>query len=90
MARGFDSVKEAGRDIEERKNALGDGDFTPRVYFKIAPGKSATVRFLEQGEEVNWAWVHEIPVEGRGLWHKSSMPRSGRGRPQNWRVLPWL
>jgi hypothetical protein len=39
MARGFDSVKEAGRDIEERKNALGDGDFTPRVYFKIAARK---------------------------------------------------
>jgi hypothetical protein len=65
MARGFESVKEAGRDIEARKNALGDGDFTPRLYFKLEPGASATVRFLEQGDEVNWAWVHEIPVEGK-------------------------
>lgn len=65
MARGFASVQEAGRDIEERKAAAGDGDFTKKVFFKLDSGSSAQVRFLEQGEEVNWAWVHEIPVEGK-------------------------
>jgi hypothetical protein len=64
MARGFASVKEAGRDIEARKAAASE-DFPDRVYFKIDAGESATVRFLEQGDEVNWAWVHEIPVEGK-------------------------
>lgn len=64
MARGFDSVKEAGRDIQARKEAAGE-DFQPRLYFKIDSGESATVRFLEQGDEVVWAWVHEIPVEGK-------------------------
>jgi len=59
MARGFASVKEAGRDIEARKNAAS-GDFPERVFFKIDPGESATVRFLEQGDEVNWAWVHTV------------------------------
>lgn len=64
MAKGFASVKEAGKDIETRKNAASE-DFPDRVYFKIEPDTSATVRFLEQGDEVNWAWVHEIPVEGK-------------------------
>ena len=64
MARGFDSVKEAGRDIQARKEASG-GDFPDRVWFKLGSGDSATVRFLEQGDEVNWAWVHDVPAEGR-------------------------
>lgn len=64
MARGFDSVREAGADIQKRKEAAGS-DFPDRVYFKIGDGESATVRFLEQGEEVNWAWVHEKNVEGK-------------------------
>lgn len=66
MARGFSSVKEAGADIEKRKNAAAEGDFPKRVYFDIDPGQSAVVRFLEQGDEVNWAWVHELdPFPGK-------------------------
>lgn len=64
MARGFDSVREAGKDIEARKAAAGE-DFQQRTYFKLNSGNSAIVRFLEQGDEVKWAWVHEIPVEGK-------------------------
>jgi hypothetical protein len=60
MAKGFGSVQEAGRDIEERKAAAQDGDFPQRVYFKLEPGKSADVRFLEQGDQVQWAWVHPL------------------------------
>jgi len=69
MARGFASVREAGKDIEARKNAASE-DFPDRVYFKIEPDTSAVVRFLEQGDEVKWAWVHEVPVEGRSWGDK--------------------
>jgi hypothetical protein len=69
LAKGFESVKEAGKDIQARKEASG-GDFPDRVWFKLASGDSATVRFLEQGDEVNWAWVHEIPVEGKDFGPK--------------------
>jgi len=60
LPKGFDSVKEAGKDIEARKNAAESGDFPQRVFFKLDAGETATVRFLEQGDEVQWAWVHTV------------------------------
>lgn len=58
MPRGFGGVEAAQQDIEARKNAGGSGG---KLFFKLADGEVADVRFLEQGDEVNWAWVHELP-----------------------------
>lgn len=61
MARGFGAVATATRDIEERKNSGGGGV----RYFRLDPGDSAIVRFLEEGDEVNCGWAHLVPVPGR-------------------------
>ena len=61
MARGFGAVTAAKADINERKNSGGGG---VRFLF-LEPGGSAIVRFLEEGDEVNCAWVHAVPVAGR-------------------------
>lgn len=59
MARGFGAVQAAVQDIEDRKNSGGGG----RRYFKLDPNQSAVVRFLEQGDEVVSAWVHQLPPD---------------------------
>lgn len=61
MARGFGAVSAANEDINERKNSGGGGT----RFFRLEPGDSAIVRFLEEGEDVYCAWVHEFPVPGR-------------------------
>lgn len=61
MAKGFSGVRGAAEDIENRKNSGGGGG---RLYFKLEPGDDAVVRFLEQGDDVTWAWVHELPPAG--------------------------
>lgn len=68
MPKGMVGVRDAVRDIEERKNSGGSGEF--RKWFRLDDGESAIVRFLEQGEDVKWAWCHEVPVPGRqfGRW----------------------
>lgn len=58
MPRGFGAVQSAVADIEERKNSGGGG----RRWFKLDPGESATVRFLEEGDDVVSAWVHQLPA----------------------------
>jgi hypothetical protein len=63
MPKGMQGVREAVRDIEARKAASGGGGF--RKWFKLADGESAVVRFLEQGEDVKWAWCHEVEVPGK-------------------------
>lgn len=63
MPRGFKGVRQASAQIEARRNA---GGFGPQaLYFTLDPGDSAEVRFLEEGDDIAWCWVHEVPVEGR-------------------------
>lgn len=64
----MESVRDAVKEIETRKNSGGGGNF--RNWFKIGDRESAVVRFLEEGQDVKWAWCHEVPVEGRkfGRW----------------------
>lgn len=66
MPAGFQGVREAAADIERRKSQGGTGD--GRLWFKLADGESAAVRFLEQGEDVHWAWMHEMPPRGKQKW----------------------
>lgn len=59
MAKGLKSIVEvAGADLEKRKTQAAEGDFQKKLFFKVNPGESVLVRFLEQGDDVNWAYVH--------------------------------
>lgn len=67
MPKGMQGVREAIQDIERRKSQGGTGD--GRLWFKLPrDGDSAVVRFLEQGEDVNWAWMHELPPRQGQNW----------------------
>ena len=58
MPRGFTSVLDAKADVEARRAAGGGGG---KLYFRVADGETQTVRFLEQGDDIAWAYVHELP-----------------------------
>ena len=62
MPRGFTGVRAASDDISARKSAGGSG--SGRKWFKLNDRESAVVRFLEEGEEVNFAWMHKLPATG--------------------------
>lgn len=60
MSKGFEGIREAASDIRARREA-GGGGWVER--FKLPnDGDTADVRFLEQGEDVAWCWVHQLPV----------------------------
>jgi len=68
--KGFEGVREAANDIESRRSSgfAGGAD----LWFKLQSGESATVRFLEQGEEFTWCWMHEMPPRGKQRWGDDS------------------
>ncbi len=59
MPRGTAGIVAAKRDIEERKASGGGGG----LWFRLRSGEEATVRFLEQGDDLAFAWCHEMPKE---------------------------
>lgn len=66
MPRGFEGVRRASADIEARRqSSSGQG----ALYFRLKAGEETVVRFLEQGDDIFWAMMHEVPVEGRS-WGK--------------------
>jgi|SRR6516162_102897 hypothetical protein len=65
MPKGFAKFREAAADIEARRQG-GGGPWTQ--WFRMKDGESATVRFLEQGDDVTWAWFHQLaPKEGQNF-----------------------
>lgn len=62
MPQGTQGIRNAVQDIETRKNSGGGGTGN---WFKLDDGASAVVRFLEQGDQVHWAWCHDVQVEGQ-------------------------
>lgn len=59
VARG--SIRNAVKEIEQRKSALGEnGEFHKKLFFKLADGEQTVVRFLEEGDNIAWAWVHSV------------------------------
>lgn len=64
MPRGFQGVRKASADLQARRAASGSYA-PPALYFTLANGEEALVRFLEQDEDIAWCYVHEVPVEGR-------------------------
>ena len=66
MPRGFSGVRQASADTEARRGSGG-----PSVlYFRLKGGEDAPVRFLEQDDDINWCYMHEVPVQGRN-WGKN-------------------
>ncbi len=67
MSRGFSGIKDRSEQMRrsEKRFEQKKYDGPPPLYFGIKDGESAIVRFLEQDEDVHYADVHEIPVEGR-------------------------
>lgn len=62
MPRGFEGVRRASKEIAKKRAASGG---MAGLWFKIADGETAIVRFLEQDDDIAWADVHDIPVTGR-------------------------
>ena len=62
MGQGFASVRDAAAEVQARRES--GGNFVRR--FSVGDQQSAVVRFLEQGDDVNWAWVCKLePRPGR-------------------------
>lgn len=66
MPRGFEGVRKASADVESKRGSGGPG----ALYFRLAGGETAKVRFLEQDDDIMWCYMHEVPVENRS-WGKN-------------------
>jgi hypothetical protein len=64
MPKGFSGVKQASAEIESRRSGFSGGG-PGALWFRLQNGEEAIVRFLEQDDDVVYAWMHEVPVEGR-------------------------
>lgn len=62
MAKGFGSVAAAKADIEKRRNS-GGGSFKKKFY--LSDGESATIRILEEGDDVTCYWAHPVDMGKR-------------------------
>jgi hypothetical protein len=55
--RGFAGLRQASEEIKARRESGGNWV----NFLKVADGQSVRVRFLEQGEDVAWCWMHQLP-----------------------------
>jgi hypothetical protein len=62
MPKGFGGVRSASAELESRRGSGGGV-----LWFRIKSGDETVIRFLEQGDDIHWAQMHEIPVEGRNF-----------------------
>ena len=67
MSKGFEGIKQRSEQQKARSQFRNQKQFDgpPPLYFSIKDGETAHVRFLEENDDVHYADVHEIPVEGR-------------------------
>lgn len=63
MPKGFSGVRDASADLEARRNSGGPN----ALWFRLDDGDETIVRFLEQGEDIFWCYMHEVPVENRSF-----------------------
>lgn len=61
MPRGFSAVKDAFVSSERNNNDYVD-------YLKLKSGDAATVRFLEQGDDIAWALCYRLPPRANQKW----------------------
>jgi len=78
MPRGFGGVRQASAESQQRRNSGGPN----ALWFRISAGQETVARFLEQDEDIFWAMMHEVPVEGRS-WGKDvpCLDQDGEGSP---------
>jgi len=65
MPAGFASAKKA---IEERPRGGSSGGAWWTDKFQLKDKQEATVRFLEQGDDVQWCWMMQLPPKGNQRW----------------------
>jgi hypothetical protein len=63
MPRGFSGVRQTSADIESRRPSGGPN----ALWFRIADGQTAVVRFLEENDDIFWCHMHEVEVESRNF-----------------------
>jgi hypothetical protein len=61
MPRGMQGVRQVSKDQESWRGGGGQR----ALWFRLQSGDETVVRFLEQGDDVAWAYMHQVPVEGR-------------------------
>jgi hypothetical protein len=60
MAKGLEGIREAAAEIAARRQGSGRSG---QQWFRIQAGESATVRFLEQGDDVAWSYAHQLDAK---------------------------
>lgn len=66
--KGFDAVRQLNKELDGARAARANSKFVPELWQGLRnPGDRVQVRFLEQGEDVHVAWMHEYKV---GKWFK--------------------
>jgi hypothetical protein len=89
MGTGFDQILKAAASRQQASS--GGTSFAPGVrQLTLAAGQSARVRFLEEGTEVNYAWMCKRPSMRRkfGEWEPSLDQGNGDPCPMREAGLP--
>jgi hypothetical protein len=60
---GLTGLAKAASEQKARQLAYQERDDNYVPFAKFTAGVPTQVRFLEQGDDVQWAWVHELPLE---------------------------
>ena len=62
MPRGLSKIRQINEENAAKKAAYeaGGGGFR---YLSLQPGQTVKIRFLEQGEDVAFFWMHELPKQ---------------------------
>lgn len=79
MPRGFQGVRQVAENNKNAfNNASNEGNYVKK--FKLLDGATATVRFLDQGEQIAWCHIHAIPTGGQWPEDLPCLDQDGEGR----------
>jgi hypothetical protein len=79
MGKGFDSII---KEQKKRAEAFAADRDTNRIFYRrlrIQPGDTAVVRFLEEGEDVAYAYMGQLPARGNQRWGNWTPTRDQAG-----------
>ena len=86
MPKGLSGVRSASAELESRRGTGGGV-----LWFRLRNGEETVLRFLEEDEEIHYAFMHEVPVEGRSFGRNVpclDQEREGTACPGCERELP--
>lgn len=63
MPKGIGAANEAAKEAAARRESYGQSD--GQLWLKVGDGDTQVVRFLEQGPDVCWAYMHEMKEGGQ-------------------------